>query len=49
MHPMVPLGDKAQVEPRFGPFGDRACHDARQVHGLRRTYHRLRNHFRCTR
>jgi hypothetical protein len=24
MHPMVLLGDKAQVEARFGPFGDSA-------------------------
>ena len=23
-HPTVPLGDDAQVEPRFGPFGDSA-------------------------
>jgi hypothetical protein len=22
MHPMVHLGDEAQVEARFGPFGD---------------------------
>jgi len=26
---MVPLGDEAQVEARFGPFGDKANHDAR--------------------
>ena len=48
-HLMVPLGDMAQVEARFGPFGDSACLDARYVHGLRRTYHRLGNHFGCTR
>ena len=42
---MVLLGDKAQVEAHFGPFGDSANFDARSVHGLRRTYHRLRNHF----
>ena len=24
MHSMVPLGDEAQVEARFGPFGDSA-------------------------
>ena len=42
---MVPLGDEAQVEARFGPYGDSANLDARLVHGLRRTYHRLRNHF----
>jgi hypothetical protein len=35
MHPMVLLGDEAQVEDRFGPFGDRANLDARYVHGLR--------------
>jgi hypothetical protein len=40
---MVPLGDEAQVEARFGPFRDSADLDARQVHGLRRTYHRLEN------
>jgi hypothetical protein len=29
MHPMVLLGDEAQVETRFGPFGDSANLDAR--------------------
>jgi hypothetical protein len=47
MQPMELLDDKAQVEARFGPFGDSANLDARYVHGLRRTYHRLKNHFRC--
>ena len=42
---MVLLGDEAQLEASFGPFGDSANLDARSVHGLRRTYHRLRNHF----
>ena len=28
-HPMVPLGDEAQGEARFGPFGDSANLDAR--------------------
>jgi hypothetical protein len=28
VHPMVLLGDKAQVETRFGPFGDSANLDA---------------------
>ena len=28
-HSMVPLGDEAQVEARFGPFGDSANLDAR--------------------
>jgi hypothetical protein len=36
------LCDKAQVEARFGPFGDSANLD--EVRGLRRTYHRLGNH-----
>ena len=27
--PTVPLGDEAQVEARFGPFGDSANLDAR--------------------
>ena len=27
-HPMEPLGDEAQVEARFGPFGDSASVDA---------------------
>jgi hypothetical protein len=35
------LGNKAQVEACFGPFGDSANLD--EVHGLRQTYHRLRN------
>ena len=38
---MEPLGDETQVEARFGPFVDSANLDARQVHGLRRMYHRL--------
>jgi hypothetical protein len=37
------LGDEAQVEAHFGPFGDSATLDARLVHGSRRTYRRLRN------
>jgi hypothetical protein len=35
------LGDDAQVEAHFGWSKDRANLD--EVHGLRRTYHRLRN------
>jgi hypothetical protein len=46
---MVPLADEAQVEARFGPFGDSANLDARLVHGLRQMYHRLKNHFGRTR
>ena len=42
---MVPLGDEAQVEARFGPFGDSANVDARELYGLRRTHHRLKNRF----
>ena len=45
MHPVVLLGEEAQAEAIFGPFGDGANLDAREVHGLRRTYHRLGNHF----
>jgi hypothetical protein len=42
---MVLLGDEAQVQAHFGPFGDSVNIDARWVHGLRQTYHRLRNNF----
>jgi hypothetical protein len=45
---MVLLGDKAQVEARFGLFGDSANLDARQVNGLPQMNHRLRNLFGCT-
>jgi hypothetical protein len=43
------LGDKAQVEARFGPFGDSTTLDGRLVHGLRQTYHRLGNSIGGTR
>jgi hypothetical protein len=43
------LGDEAQVEALFGPFGDSATLYARLVHRLRRTYRRLRNSIRGTR
>ena len=46
---MVLLGDEAQLEARFGLFGDSANLDASSVHGLRRTYHRLGNYFGRTR
>ena len=36
---MVLQGDEAQLEARFGPFGDSGNIDVRWVHGLRRTYH----------
>ena len=42
---MILLGDEAQLEARFGPFRDSANLEIRSVHGLRRTYHRLENHF----
>jgi hypothetical protein len=42
------LGDKAQVEARFGPFGDSATIDARLVHGLRQTNRRLENSIKIT-
>jgi hypothetical protein len=41
-------GDEAQVEARFGLFGDSANLDARLVHGLRRTYRKLENSIRGT-
>jgi hypothetical protein len=46
---MVLLGDEAQVDACFGLFGDSANLDARLMHGLRRTYYRLRNRFERTR
>jgi hypothetical protein len=42
---MVLLGDEAPVEARFGPYGHSANLDARQMHGLHRTVHRLGHHF----
>jgi hypothetical protein len=42
---MVLLGDEAQVEARFRPFGDSGNLDARQVYGLHRAYLRLENLF----
>jgi hypothetical protein len=41
-------GDVGHVESYFGPFSDSADLDARYVHGLRRTYHRLTNCFGST-
>ena len=46
---MVQLGEEAQVEAGFGPFGDSANLDARSVHGLLRRYHKLGNRFGRTR
>jgi hypothetical protein len=45
---MVLLGDEAHVDACFGMFGDSANLDARKVHGLRRTHHRLENRFEHT-
>jgi hypothetical protein len=45
MHPMVLLGDEAQVETHFGMFGGSTNRFARQVNGLPQMYHRLRNLF----
>ena len=42
------LGDTGLVKSRFGLFGGGVIVGARQVHRLRQTYHRLRNHFGCT-
>jgi hypothetical protein len=42
---MVLLGDVGHVESSFGPFGDSVNLEARDVHGLRRKYHGLRNCF----
>ena len=42
--PMVLLGDEAQVEAPFSPFGDTANLDTRLARGLRQT-HRLGHHF----
>jgi hypothetical protein len=49
MHLMELLGDVGHVESHFSPFGDGVSVGARLVHGLRQMYHRLRNHFGCTR
>jgi hypothetical protein len=39
------LGDVGHVEARFGPFGDSANLDTRNVHGLRKMYQRVENRF----
>jgi hypothetical protein len=43
------LVDVGRVECFFGQFGDNVSFGAREVHSLRLTYHRLRNHFGYTR
>jgi hypothetical protein len=45
MHRMILLGDEAQMEARFGPFGDSVSFSARQVRSLRQMYHSVRNPF----
>jgi hypothetical protein len=42
---MALLGDLGYVESRFGLFADSVNLDTILVHGLRRTYHRLRKSF----
>ena len=42
---MVLLGDEAEMEARFGPFGDSVSVGARSVHCLHHMYRWLRNHF----
>ena len=46
---MVLLGDEAQVDACFSPFGDSANLDARYVQALRQMIHRLENCFGHTR
>jgi hypothetical protein len=41
MQPMVLLGDDAEVEARFSPFGDNANID--EVHALHQTFDMLNN------
>jgi hypothetical protein len=45
MHLMELLGDVGQVDAHFGLFGDSVNLGTKLVQGLRRTYHRLGNHF----
>jgi hypothetical protein len=42
---MVLLGDVAQLEAYFGMLRDSANLDTKSLHGLCRTYRRLRNYF----
>jgi hypothetical protein len=42
---MVLLGDEAQVEAHFDPFGGNTNFDSRLVHGLHQMYHSLINYF----
>jgi hypothetical protein len=45
MHSIELLGDVGHVGSHFFLFGDSVSFGARQVHGLRQTYHRLRKSF----
>jgi hypothetical protein len=44
-HPMELQGDVGHVESCFSLIGNGVSIGAREVHGLHRTYHRLKNHF----
>jgi hypothetical protein len=48
-HPIQHLGDVGHVKSHFSPFRDRVSTGGRWVHGLRQTYHSLRNYFERTR
>ena len=45
MHLVELLVDEAQVEARFGCFGDSANFDAGWLHGMQRMYHWIESHF----
>jgi hypothetical protein len=45
MNLMVLFSDEAQLEARFGLFGDCPNLDTRLVCDLRRTHHWIKNHF----
>jgi hypothetical protein len=46
---MEHLGDVGHVESHLSPIGDNVRVNARQVHDLHQTYHKLRNRFGRTR
>jgi hypothetical protein len=46
---MVLLGDEALVDAQYDLFRDRAHLNARLLLDLRRSYHKLKNYFGCTR
>jgi hypothetical protein len=49
MQLMELLGHMGHLESHFGPIRDSFSVIARYMRGLHQTYHRLRNHFGCTR